>query len=40
VAGWNGFSGGDPYFANADAGAAVLSTNGHGGSPLNLDADG
>ena len=25
--GWNGFNGGDPYFANADAGAAVLSTN-------------
>src|ERR1700739_3258031 len=25
--GWNGFNGGDPYFANADAGAAVLKTN-------------
>src|SRR5258708_36629621 len=25
--GWNGFNGGDPYFANADAGAAVLHTN-------------
>src|ERR1700719_3100171 len=25
--GWNGFNGGDPYFANADAGAAVLTTN-------------
>jgi ammonium transporter, Amt family len=25
--GWNGFNGGDPYFANADAGAAVLNTN-------------
>ena len=24
---WNGFNGGDPYFANADAGAAVLNTN-------------
>jgi ammonium transporter, Amt family len=24
--GWNGFNGGDPYFANADAGAAVLNT--------------
>jgi Amt family ammonium transporter len=25
--GWNGFNGGDPYFANADAAAAVLNTN-------------
>jgi Amt family ammonium transporter len=25
--GWNGFNGGDPYFANADAGAAVMNTN-------------
>src|SRR6202034_1554961 len=25
--GWNGFNGGDPYFATADAGAAVLNTN-------------
>jgi Amt family ammonium transporter len=25
--GWNVFNGGDPYFANADAGAAVLNTN-------------
>ncbi len=25
--GWDGFNGGDPYFANADAGAAVLNTN-------------
>jgi Amt family ammonium transporter len=25
--GWNGFNGGDPYFANADAGAAILNTN-------------
>jgi len=25
--GWNGFNGGDPYFANADAGAAALNTN-------------
>ena len=25
--GWNGFNGGDPYFANADAGSAVLNTN-------------
>jgi ammonium transporter, Amt family len=25
--GWNGFNGGDPYFANHDAGAAVLNTN-------------
>jgi len=25
--GWNGFNGGDPYFVNADAGAAVLNTN-------------
>jgi Amt family ammonium transporter len=25
--GWNGFNGGDPYFAGADAGAAVLNTN-------------
>jgi len=25
--GWNGFNGGDPYSANADAGAAVLNTN-------------
>jgi ammonium transporter, Amt family len=24
--GWNGFNGGDPYFANADAGVAVLNT--------------
>jgi Amt family ammonium transporter len=24
--GWNGFNGGDPYFANADAGAAVMNT--------------
>ncbi len=25
--GWNGFNGGDPFFANSDAGAAVLNTN-------------
>ncbi len=25
--GWNGFNGGDPYFANADAAGAVLNTN-------------
>ena len=25
--GWNGFNGGDPYIANANAGAAVLNTN-------------
>ena len=25
--GWNGFNGGDPYFANADASTAVLNTN-------------
>jgi Amt family ammonium transporter len=25
--GWNGFNGGDPYFASADAAAAVLNTN-------------
>jgi ammonium transporter, Amt family len=25
--GWNGFNGGDPYFAGTDAGAAVLNTN-------------
>ena len=25
--GWNGFNGGDPYFANPDAAAAVLNTN-------------
>jgi Amt family ammonium transporter len=25
--GWNGFNGGDPYFAGADASAAVLNTN-------------
>jgi Amt family ammonium transporter len=25
--GWNGFIGGDPYFAGADAGAAVVNTN-------------
>jgi ammonium transporter, Amt family len=25
--GWNGFNGGDPYFANADAAAAVMNTN-------------
>ncbi len=25
--GWNGFNGGDPYFANADATVAVLNTN-------------
>jgi Amt family ammonium transporter len=25
--GWNGFNGGDPYFANADASAAILNTN-------------
>jgi Amt family ammonium transporter len=25
--GWNGFNGGDPYFANADAAAGVLNTN-------------
>jgi len=25
--GWNGFNGGDPYFANVNAGAAVLNTN-------------
>jgi len=25
--GWNGFNGGDPYFAGADAGAAVVNTN-------------
>lgn len=25
--GWNGFNGGDPYFANADAASAILNTN-------------
>jgi Amt family ammonium transporter len=25
--GWNGFNGGDPYFASADAAAAVINTN-------------
>jgi Amt family ammonium transporter len=25
--GWNGFNGGDPYFVNADAGAAIMNTN-------------
>ena len=25
--GWNGFNGGDPYFANANAGGAVLNPN-------------
>jgi Amt family ammonium transporter len=25
--GWNGFNGGDPYFASQDAGAAVINTN-------------
>ena len=25
--GWNGFNGGDPYFANADAAAAIVNTN-------------
>jgi Amt family ammonium transporter len=25
--GWNGFNGGDPYFANSDASAAILNTN-------------
>jgi Amt family ammonium transporter len=25
--GWNGFNGGDPYFANANAGAAIMNTN-------------
>ncbi len=25
--GWNGFNGGDPYFANADASAAIMNTN-------------
>lgn len=25
--GWNGFNGGDPYFANADAASAVINTN-------------
>ncbi|HEX3883753.1 MAG TPA: ammonium transporter [Stellaceae bacterium] len=25
--GWNGFNGGDPYFANADASAAIMTTN-------------
>jgi Amt family ammonium transporter len=25
--GWNGFNGGDPFYANPDAGAAVLNTN-------------
>ena len=25
--GWNGFNGGDPFYASADAGAAVLNTN-------------
>ncbi len=25
--GWNGFNGGDPYFANSDAAAAVVNTN-------------
>jgi ammonium transporter, Amt family len=25
--GWNGFNGGDPYFANVDAGVAVVNTN-------------
>jgi Amt family ammonium transporter len=32
--GWNGFNGGDPYFANADAGAAVLNTNIAAGTAL------
>ena len=31
--GWNGFNGGDPYFAGADAGAAVLNTNVAAASP-------
>ena len=36
--GWNGFNGGDPYFANADAGAAVLNTNTcHRGGSAGLD---
>jgi Amt family ammonium transporter len=25
--GWNGFNGGDPYFANANAGTAIMNTN-------------
>ena len=25
--GWNGFNGGDPYFAGADAAAAIVNTN-------------
>ena len=25
--GWNGFNGGDPYYAGADAAAAVVNTN-------------
>src|SRR5487761_2232159 len=25
--GWNGFNGGDPYFANVDASAAIINTN-------------
>ncbi|HEY1751912.1 MAG TPA: ammonium transporter [Caulobacteraceae bacterium] len=25
--GWNGFNGGDPYFANVDAGVAIMNTN-------------
>src|SRR3984893_7717819 len=31
--GWNGFNGGDPYFANANAGAAVVNTNGSNRTP-------
>ncbi|MHB1986531.1 MAG: ammonium transporter [Acidimicrobiales bacterium] len=32
--GWNGFNGGDPYFAGADAAAAVLNTNLAAGAAL------
>src|SRR3989442_1524768 len=32
--GWNGFNGGDPYFANADSAAAVLNTNIASGTAL------
>lgn len=32
--GWNGFNGGDPYFASADASAAVLNTNMAAGAAL------
>jgi len=27
VVGWNGFNGGDPYYAGVDAASAVLNTN-------------